>query len=334
MPKETVNRKVADNTTEKKVNKKPSKPVSPYLIIAILLVLVLGGGYYIFRSKENARYHEQQLNVQIASNQQQISQLTAQLQQLSLQQDQLLGQIRSHTFANRLWVLSEICYLLQQAQLKLTIEHNIPTALILLKTAAAQVAPIKSESVKSLSLVINKDIKMLRAIKRVDLTVLGKQFGLLMNNINNLSLSFSQLQQQEVAPRNHHQQLWQKALSESWNTLRKVIVVQRINDSFTPLVQRQQLVTFKQYLQSLAQQAFWGALHHDTGVYQQSLTQIKAALHQYMLPNNEAMQAIQIQLQQLQTMQITPALPAKLAALAVARELQTKEIITRQGKAK
>mgnify|MGYP000352611460 CR=1 FL=1 len=334
MGKETVKRKSeTEKTAKTTVTKKKSNYNRLYLIIVVLLVLLIGGSYYFYLTKQHAHYQEQQLTAKIASNQQQIIQLTAELQALSMKQEQFLTQMKNHTFSNRLWVLTEVFYLVQQAQLKLSVEHNVPMTQMLLKTALKQVRQMHSQTLNKLTKALTKDIKDLQAIKAVDLSALMQSFDLLAEHIDALSFGFSTPQALGQEPTEAHKSL-AKALHNSWQALRDVVIVQRIDHQLTPLVQQQQLITFKQYLQSLAQQAFWGALHGDANVYHQSLLQMQTALQQYMLPSNKDMKIITMKLEELQKLKIAPELPKELSSLIVVKELQGSRSIAQQGKAK
>jgi uroporphyrin-3 C-methyltransferase len=305
-----------------------------YVIIFILLLIIIVGGYYFNMNKQYFKRYDQQLKNQISANQQQLAQQRIQLQQLNVQQAQVSTQIKQHGFSNEEWILSSAKYFIQQAQLKLTVEHDVPTALALLQTAERRVSSVNSLSLNRLAAAINKDITDLQAINVVDLDMLGKQFNLLTKNISTLALGLITQQPQTVPTVDTTDKGWKKAFYKGLHALRNVVVVQRTDRKFTPLLQQQQLASFKQYLQNLAQQAFWGALNDEAGLYHQNLTAIGTSLQQYILPSNKNSQLIQAQLLQLQKLKVAPLLPPQLSAAIVAKNLQMKDAIIIQGNVK
>jgi len=108
-------------------------------------------------------------------------------------------------------------------------------------------------------------------------------------------------------------------------------VVRHTDSDLTPLLQQQQLLNFKQYLQNLAQQAFWSALHHDGAAYHQRLQQMQHALQQHLLPNDKQLLLLQDQLAKLQKATFAATLPQQLTSFILAQQLQSESMSTMQG---
>ena len=306
----------------------------PYVTIVVLLVVLVLGGYYFYLNKARSNSHSQRLQQQISENQQQITQLQTQLQQLNVQQSQLADEIKQYGLSNQQWFVSSARYLIRQAQLKLIVEHDVPTAIVLLQTAQQRISAVNSIKLNTLAAALAKDISDLKALPVVDLNSIHSQFNSLLDIINTLSLGLIAQQQPAKEESMASEQGWKKALHSSLHALRNIVVVQRTDRKFTLLLQQQQLASFKQYLQSLAQQAFWGALNDDAGLYHQSLTAIATALQHYILPSNKNSQLIQAQVLKLQKLKVASALPKQLSAAIVIKKLQTQAPVTMQGKVK
>lgn len=329
MPKQTVKRNSEMKTAASpKKNRRRSKFTS-YLII-LLLVIIIIGAYYFLSDKERHKKKLAVLQQQVSSNQERIKTLQTQLQALEISQAQLIRQIQNHGFTNIHSIISNVIYLLQQAQLRLTVEHDIVTTIILLKTAEQRVSSLHNQILQPLSLAIKKDLNTLNAVNKVDFANLSKQFTSLNKRINNLSLDIIE-RKSELSATIDHKKGWREALANSLQKLRDIVVVHHTERKFTPLLQQQQLVNFKQYLQDLAQQAFWGALHNNAIFYHQRLLAIRQSLRHYILPSNDDAKLIQQQILSLQGIKITSKLPSELSALSIAKSIQAKKIDKMQG---
>lgn len=334
MPKEMNNRKAETKPTMKnQVSRKGVNKFFLYLIIILLLIVIVIGAYYFWLEKKHGKQNLQVLHQQISSNQQDLTDLQTQLKSLGSQQTKLIEQIQNHGFANTQWILSSVVYLLQQAQLKLTIEHDITTTMMLLNTAQKRILSLRDQSLIPLSLAIKKDLSTLAAMNKVDFNNLINQFAVLNKRIADLSMDVLEKKQAASVPLNK-QSVWRKALDNSLQTLRNIVVVQRTQRDFTPLLQQQQFVSFKQYLQILTEQAFWGALNGNAALYQQCLSTIKQALQRYLLPSNHGAQLIQQQINSLQRLKIISKWPRRLSALSIAKKIQIKKEGLIQGKQK
>lgn len=329
MPKETVDRKTETKTiTKTKAPQLRVKKFYPYLIIMVLLLII--GAYYFLSDRAQRNQSLQSLRQQNTAAQTEITQLQTQIEAIGQRQAQLMEQIQTHGFSNTKWVLSSVVYLLQQAQLKLTIEHDVATAIVLLNTAQQRVAALHNKKLQSLSIAIKNDLHTLNAINKVDLYNLSKQFTVLNNRINNLSLKLM-IEKQQPSTTVVDKKGWRKALTNSLQALRGIVVVQRTDRKFTPLLQQQQLVSFKQYLQALAQQAFWSALNDNAALYYQRLAAISSALQHYILSSNVTAELIQQQIKNLEKIKIVAKFPSKLLALETAKKMQTEKVVMLQG---
>ena len=331
MPKETVkhNSEMKTVTSLPKTSKRLVKFAS-YLIILLLFVIIIIAAYYFLLDRKRHNENLEALQQQVSSNQERITALQEHLQNLDVGQAQLIRQIQNHGFTNIPSILSNVVYLLQQAQLKLTVEHDVVTAIILLNTVEQRISSLHNQSLQPLSLAIKKDLNTLNAVNKIDFGNLSKQFTLLNKRISDLSLDIME-RKSELSTTIDHKKGWREALTSSLQKLRGIVVVHHTDRKFTPLLQQQQLVNFKQYLQDLAQQAFWGALNNNAIFYHQRLLAIRQSLQRYILPINDNAKLIQQQIISLQGIRVASKLPSELSALSVAKRIQAKKIVTMQG---
>ena len=302
------------------------KPHVLFIVIIVLIVTVIATIGYLY-------FNRKQFNEEIQLQQQQIIKLQTQLQQLTLQHRQLMVGLQKLNVSQQSQLLANAIYSLQQAQLQLQLYTDVPTTITTLKKVANRIEPFNGRQLSTLAAAIHQDIKKLRAIKLTNVHTLQQQFSALSQDIEALQLYQPQSSKQ-TKPREYKGRSWQKVLHDGWHALSKVVIVKRTDSAFTPLMQQQQLLSFKQYLQSLAQQAFWGALHHDNVFYHQRLHQMQQALHQYLSPTDQQWQLLQARLVKLQQETVAVAGSQQLHSLMVAQQLQIKNFSVVQEQTK
>jgi len=315
-----------------KPNKKSRPMLWPWFIIVILIAILLLG-YYFKVYQQRLQGDNQQLALQVQSNQTRIAQLQTEQQQLLQQQNQLLVKLSQYHASNEQLVINNTIYLLRQANVKLTLEHDVNSALALLKMANRRVLNAHNKNFSQLTAAINTDSNYLNALHPIDLGKLSQTFATLQRQVNQLTI----LTPSKIIAKNNTQlpaaKNWQQRWQQTLASLKGLIVVERTNQGFTPLMRQQQVILFKQYLSGALQQALSGASQGNSVVYQTALQQAEDALHRYVLLNNTQAQALQQKLNALAKIKVGMARYQPLTSLAVAEKLQ-QQLVTSGLKSK
>lgn len=305
------------------------------LIFVIFLIAIIGVAYYYFR-----RHHSQyvtvqnQNKVQLQISQTQLQQLVQQQQSLQRQQAQILTTLQQHGLSEQPLVLANVVFMLQRATLLLQTEQNVAGAIKLLQISRANLHNFHDTNLIPLQRAVKDDLALLQAIKTPDINQLSKQLQLISRKINHLTLA---LTQQNLQKPTENKQLtgWRKILDDTWQSLRDVIIVERTDQSFKPLMNRQDLFSFKLYLQNVLQQVQWAVLNQNNTLYHQNLTQLQFALSANIAKTNVMASQLQQALAALQQLNVQPAVPTQLRSLTVAEKTQQKLLLkTKQKKTK
>ena len=179
--------------------------------LAVLLALMalggLGGGYYLWQQQQGA---EQQkladwIKAQAGEQQKLVQQLTSQLKTLQAQQmkaqsgvkDQLFARVdavegRVNEVAGRQpndWVLAEANYLIRIAGRKLWLEDDLITSQHLLATADVRIAELNDPSLIPLRKVISEDIAQIRALPNPAVTDIHLALSALIKMVETLPIN-------------------------------------------------------------------------------------------------------------------------------------------------
>ena len=315
-----------------------SKPVKKkrHVLGKIVFVLILAGivavGYYYFRYHHHAYKVTQVNNAQLAQhNQVQIQQLLQQQQQILNQQDQIFAQLQQHGLSGHPLALANVIFLLRRAELQLQIEHDPQGAIDLLNIASADLQRLNSHQFDAVQQAIATDINILHAIKLPNVNQLAQYFAHLSQQVSQLSLA---LTQQNLQKPIHASSLqgWRKIVDDAWQSVRDVIIVERTDTSFKPLMSQQDLFSFKQYLQNLLQQTLWAVLKQNDVIYHSSLTQLQNALSANVAKTDTDALQLQQELATLQAMSVQAAMPKQLSSLRVAQATQHRLLMAQPGK--
>jgi uncharacterized protein HemX len=304
---------------------KPSKKSHWGLLLGLLvIVILLGMGYYYFRQHHTKYATLQTTNTRLAQqNQQRIEQLSAQQQQILTAQQQLLTQLQQHAKGNssEAAILENVIFLIQRADLQLQIEHNVGNAIKLLQVAADSVANINSYQLNKVAEALASDIHRLQKISQIDFDQLNTQLQTGNHLVDQLSLQLAEQLQNDTADKTVYTG-WQKIWHTFLHALSKVIVVHKVDKEFQPVMNQNDLSSLKLFLHTLLQQAFWGAVNHDDMIYHANLSQAVVMLHLTFPSNNKVAEQLTQLIAELQQLTVQPSLPQQLPSLAIAENVQ------------
>jgi len=237
-------------------------------------------------------------------------------QDIFTQQEQTMADWRSAQKGDLdKWHAAEAQYLVKLANDHLQFSYNVDMAIELLTRAEQSLQNAQDASLLEIRKAIASDISRLQLLPKVDVTQLYLRLSGINNQIEQLALPVSPLNNAsmpaETAPA-QDQSWWRAGLDRSWQALQKIVIVRYNGSNSLPLILPEEKAFLYQNLHAQLENALWAVLHRNASVYQTALTRASDWIRKYFV-QNEAAQAMLKQLQELQAANIKPS-DANLAA--------------------
>ncbi|MEN9916157.1 MAG: uroporphyrin-III C-methyltransferase [Pseudomonadota bacterium] len=294
--------------TEKEKQPLRSKSCSiAWLTIGLLFItwigLFLGLSYFWFKNRERLNEYQNQLT----SLQTQISQNLANDKNRQQQILQLQNFIEQKLSSNdNAILLANVNQLVQLAQYNLVYFHDADNALSALTLADQQLSTIVSPDIQleNLHQLLTQYVTHLKALPHIDLTIILAQLQSLKLQITQLPLLASSNSLKppthEAATTNLQDNKWTRALKNSLDSFRKLIIIRRLNKPIEPLLPETEQKYLQHNLLLLLQQAQWALIHNEPTIYQSSLQEIQENLKDHFATNSLNTQTILQNITQLQ----------------------------------
>lgn len=251
--------------------------------------------------------------------------LASQIKLLEKNQKQHWAQLHS----DEIWRLYEAQYLIDTAYWKLTINHDVKTAIALLKNAEQQIQPLNIPSATSLKKVLMKNKAELEAIPSVDLNAIISKLNGLLEKLYSLpkhtpgsAQSTSTTQNKSTPPESTSSALW-NSMKEQFH---EIVHIRRNDETFQPLLSELEQTQLMQSLALQIQQAQFAAVHYDETLYKHSLEQFKSLLTRFFKTENNDVTSLIEQTDELLAITITPSLPNLSDALEAVQLAIKQEI--------
>lgn len=344
------------NTSPEMVSSEPVQSISPppkkskaIYIILILLVFVIGMGFFSYQlwdtlqqakqsivdQTKTAAVQMQQLeqklqylqhNVEQQSNaQQRLQHLETQLQQLTSAYKTLYQRTRKSGDAEE-WSIAEINYLLQVAQQRLRLEHDIETALLALKSADERLQkasplflPVREQ--------VSKDIQILSQLKIPDISGMVLKLGQFSNQAAHLPLlqglqglptEEKMVSQKSDKP---HANDWSDIGEAVWQELQKLVIIRRNTQLESGLLSSEQRVLIADILRLKLENAKTLLLARKTALFHQELKDCQAWLERYYDQQDSLVSNLLVELKNMQQIQLVPTIPDMSQALVALQKI-------------
>jgi len=211
---------------------------------------------------------------------------------------------------NRDWVLSEVNYLVFMANERLQAAKDIPTAVAQLKVAEERLLSLADPSLQPVKMVLSQDIAKLMNTPQVDRQALWSQVEALSPLIAKLKFKvLGERPDDDAVPADTTSLTWREGLAKSWQELKSLVKITRIEENPIPAAfTQQEQAQILRTLQLLNQQAQWGVLQGDSKVYLDSLKTLQSYIKSYSVENPNQAQLLS-HIQQLEQQRVEMPLP-------------------------
>ncbi|MGE3920955.1 MAG: uroporphyrinogen-III C-methyltransferase [Gammaproteobacteria bacterium] len=317
----TEKEKKQESAPIENTKKEEKKRTFNFSCILTFFALILSIGAIVETSilLKKAHYLKQALvaNKQTTTdNKKQFELLANKLDELSEsenKQEKLIEKLANSTDTNTVnWVLSELKYLVQQAQIDLNYEYNIDGAFQLL-----QLGLIRLESQANAQLIpVEKNLKdsiaLLKAIPQINKANLLDKLTALSNQVVELPLVELKIDANTHPSKpvlSKNTSFWDKLWKNTWYELQKLIVIKRHEQLIHPLLSVPQQDVLVKNIQFLFAQAKWATLYNNQDIYQTSLMQAVEWIKKYFVTTAGETQDMLNEIAALQKINLKSHLP-------------------------
>jgi len=302
--------------------KKSAKSFSILTIIAIILLIILlslagwlAYNQYNQSSEQLVKINQDKTNQQMTQYQQLNESLLATQQKVR----QLSGRQKQD------WMLAETEYLIQLAELKVTLEQDKLSALTLLKTADEKTVTIADNSLVELRQAIANDVAQLELIKPIDITGIASQLNAISQQIPQLKLITL-----EIDLTKNSQDTLADEGTFSWNNvyqnfLNDFIVIKDHDEPVKPLITPNERANLNANVQLALQQAQIALLKQEQTLYQMSLVRATEWITEYFKKDNSQTSMLE-QLNRLAETQILNEFPKALTSKKTIQQINQSKL--------
>lgn len=226
------------------------------------------------------------------------------------------------------WVLLKARYYLELAQINAHWSSDQQTTIALLQQADTMLSTLSEQRIYNVRQAIAQEITQLQSLPHVDVAGLLSQLDAVKDNLAGLPLK------QPLAIKQNSEQLkhdksspWRTQLSDSLDSLSKLVVVRHHDDNIEPLLSPNQQAIVLEAIRMNLQEAQWAILQNNPSVYQLTLTQAMNTIKRSFDETAPNTQALLKQLQTLQQQKLSLSNPLIDKALPLLNEvIESKKI--------
>jgi uroporphyrin-III C-methyltransferase len=236
---------------------------------------------------------------------------------------QNVAELRTRADApQRTWVRAEALYLLELADRRLQLEHDVPTAIVAMESADARLATVTDTDVAQVRLLLAAELKALRAVPVPNLpevitrlTALESQTATLP--VLGVPVSSARRLPQADPPKSG----FDRALRRINQAIHDLFSLRRVQPANVRLVTAEEESLRRQHLQLLLFAARIAVMQQDRAAYVQSLRSADAWLAEFFDDRSAGVKSARTEAASLATIDIDPARPESGAAAQLLRRV-------------
>lgn len=217
------------------------------------------------------------------------------------------------------WLLAEAEYLLRIGNQRLQIEKDIRGAMSALKSADQVLAESDDVGVYPVRQQLAKELMALKGIENIDRTGLYLTLEAAIDSVHQLTdqalihesaPGFVPSQAQDnTAPAEGGPGMLTRAWNQFTDTLSRVVVVRRLDETVKPLLSPDQSAYARLNLQLMLEEAEMAVLRGNQALYERALAKASSAVADWYNPDNPKVKALDNTLSELSGRNIDPELP-------------------------
>lgn len=330
---------IDDNVQEAEIVNVEAKQQSAnrWLWLAIVLVLIISAissAWLYQQLQQSQQLQQQQITVldtnsealvnTLEQSQSKLGNVEQKQQQIAEQLSELVEREKlSSADIKRTWALQEIDYLLNIANQRALLAHDVAGAKEALKMADEQLEALSDYRLHPLRALIAEDMMALDALADLDIAGMALQLQLAAKRINQLRVAKgpevtadTTLEMQPPV----NEASWQQAMNDVWQQIRSLVVIRHDQSGESAVLVPEQRYFLYQNLRLQLESARLALLNADASSYKHSLQTAVSWLERYFAGDER--DAMLNTLKALQQQQIDIAIPDISASLNWLKEYQ------------
>jgi len=273
---------------------------------------------------EKERRAAEEARQTISALQDKVAALESQFEQSHAQQAALNTAVQGLSRNRDDWTIAEVEQTLLIAAKQLQLSGDVPAALAALQSAQDKLRPLARPGVEGLRTAVGADIARLKKVPTLDAAVIGRQLNDLIAQVDKLPLAMdirpkADARAEGSAP---EQALWKRLMRETWEELKQLVRVERIDRSDVPLLAPSQVFFLRENLKLRLLNARLDLLTRDLKGYKADISDARDWLQRYYDVRDEAVARAVSTLTSLQTAEVSAEVPDISASLEAMRELK------------
>lgn len=212
--------------------------------------------------------------------------------------------------ASNQWHLMQAYYLTQLAYYHLQIEQSPSVAKKILQAAVLTIEPLNAPQYVTIKQLFSNKIIELQATPDIPYQTLLEKINAIDTLIDKMPISPTQKstpQKPETKKQKHHKKHSFK--EKAWAELKSLIIIRRHDQPVAPLLPEQEQVYLLQNIHLLLHQAQWAILNRQPTIFNETIKKIISIVSQHYVVDNAIVNAVLLNLGQLQTINLTPNMP-------------------------
>jgi len=297
------------------------------LVFLILIGGLMAGGVYLWKELQQTRSDLAELgsNVQaqvgltsgniatMAAMEDAIRQLG---QKQSEQSDALVSLYRDIHGDNEDWAIAEVEYLLIIAMHRLLLEEDVISALAAMEAADLRLKNLGDPGLLPVRQQLVSDMNQLRAVNNADIAGMAIYLAELVDLAADLPLNSEVITKAALSSDENQidvglaaEPFWKKIPRLLWQEIKSLVVIKRTGEAKQTLLLPGEEYFLTQNLRLELESARLSVLRADTGNLRASIVLIQSWLNQYFDTNDSAVINVMDTLDQMQQIELKPALP-------------------------
>jgi uroporphyrin-3 C-methyltransferase len=225
------------------------------------------------------------------------------------------------------WRLAEIEYLLTIANHRITLAHDLVTAIAIFETADQRIKSLGDPALLKIRKSIKDELVLLRAVEQPDVAGMALSIGSLASEVENLPL----IDKERVAVatgeiKDQAPESWQDIPAAVWKDIKSLVVVRRHQKATEPLLPPTEAWFLYQNLRLKLEQARLALLRRDTALFHQHLKEADAWLKTFFNEESSGVISALKKLSELARVDLRPASPDVSGSL-----LQLRSLLVERG---
>ena len=224
------------------------------------------------------------------------------------------------------WLNAEAAYLMRLANYKVSVEHDVPTAVQLLQTVEGLLSDQLDPAARTALINVVSDRASLQNINAPDKMTLIAQVDGLRARLSEISISAIHELNYQQGVREARQQTTELAQAQGWsaalmNLLRSIFVWRQTDFGALAFVSPDQEILMKQQLGLLFEQAKIAIVQADQAQFELALGQVAAGVDNHFAQDSELARELLADIEQFRSQKIAPELPDISGSLVLVEQL-------------